>query len=62
MLKNTSGRQGNSGYGHAVLRQTDPRFIVQMEFANKYVKDDPIINIVNNLYEIVPPILGNIAD
>lgn len=49
------------GYGHAVLRKTDPRFLVQMEFANKYIKDDHIINIVNNLYEVVPPILGNIG-
>jgi len=49
------------GYGHAVLRQTDPRFIVQMEFANRYIKDDPIIDIVNNLYEVVPPILGSIG-
>jgi citrate synthase len=49
------------GYGHAVLRKTDPRFLVQMEFAAKYIKDDPIINIVNNLYEVVPPILGSIG-
>jgi len=49
------------GYGHAVLRKTDPRFLVQMEFANKYIKNDPIINIVNNLYEVVPPILGDVG-
>ncbi|HNW50924.1 MAG TPA: citrate (Si)-synthase [Prolixibacteraceae bacterium] len=49
------------GYGHAVLRQTDPRFLVQMEFANKYIKNDPLINIVNNLYEVVPPILENVG-
>jgi citrate synthase len=49
------------GYGHAVLRKTDPRFIVQMEFANKYIKDDNLINIVNNLYEVVPPILGDVG-
>ncbi|MBN2805855.1 MAG: citrate (Si)-synthase [Prolixibacteraceae bacterium] len=49
------------GYGHAVLRKTDPRFTAQMEFANKYIKNDPLINTVNNLYEVVPPILGNIG-
>ena len=49
------------GYGHAVLRQTDPRFTAQMEFANKYIKNDHLINTVNNLYEVVPPILGNIG-
>lgn len=49
------------GYGHAVLRQTDPRFTAQMEFANKYIKNDSLINTVNNLYEVVPPILGNVG-
>lgn len=45
------------GYGHAVLRQTDPRFTAQQEFAKKYIKDDKLINIVNALHRIVPPIL-----
>lgn len=45
------------GYGHAVLRQTDPRFTAQQEFANKYVKEDKLINVVNTLYRVVPPIL-----
>lgn len=45
------------GYGHAVLRQTDPRFTAQQEFAEKYVKDDKLITIVNTLSKIVPPIL-----
>lgn len=49
------------GYGHAVLRTTDPRFTAQKEFAEKYIKSDKLINIVNNLYEVVPPILGNIG-
>lgn len=49
------------GYGHAVLRKTDPRFTAQMEFAEKYIKNDKLINIVNNLYEVVPPILGDIG-
>ena len=49
------------GYGHAVLRVTDPRFTAQKEFADKYIKDDKLINLVNNLYEVVPPILGSIG-
>ncbi len=49
------------GYGHAVLRQTDPRFTAQKEFADKYIKNDNIINTVNKLYEVVPPILGSIG-
>lgn len=46
------------GYGHAVLRKTDPRFTAQEDFANKYIKDDKIVNLVNQLYRVVPPILG----
>ena len=45
------------GYGHAVLRKTDPRLIAQMEFAKQYIKDDPIVNVVWKIYELVPPIL-----
>ncbi len=49
------------GYGHAVLRRTDPRFMAQKDFADKYIYDDKIIKVVNDLYEVVPPILGSIG-
>jgi citrate synthase len=49
------------GYGHAVLRVTDPRFTAQQQFAEKYIHDDHLINIVNMLYEIVPPILKSLG-
>jgi citrate synthase len=45
------------GYGHAVLRQTDPRFTAQMEFGKRYMPDDPLVNTVWKIYEVVPPIL-----
>ena len=45
------------GYGHAVLRKTDPRFIAQMEFAKRHCPDDPTIKTVWNIYEVAPPIL-----
>jgi citrate synthase len=45
------------GYGHAVLRKTDPRFTAQMEFAKKHCPDDPIVQTVWNVYEVAPPIL-----
>ncbi len=45
------------GFGHAVLRKTDPRYQVQREFALKYMKDDLLFKYVNLLYEVVPPIL-----
>lgn len=49
------------GYGHAVLRKTDPRFTAQQDFADKYIKNDNMINLANQLYRIVPPILGEIG-
>jgi citrate synthase len=49
------------GYGHAVLRKTDPRFEAQREFAGKYCQGDNFIQIVNDLYEVVPPILGSLG-
>jgi len=45
------------GYGHAVLRRTDPRYVAQREFALKHLPDDEIFKIVSDLYEVVPPIL-----
>lgn len=49
------------GYGHAVLRKTDPRFTAQQDFANKYIKQDNMIDLANQLYRIVPPILSTIG-
>jgi citrate synthase len=49
------------GYGHAVLRQTDPRFIAQMEFGKQYMPDDPLVNTVWKIYEVVPPILQSLG-
>jgi citrate synthase len=45
------------GYGHAVLRQTDPRYTAQREFALKYLPDDPVFKTVSNVFEIVPDVL-----
>ncbi len=45
------------GYGHAVLRITDPRYDAQKEFAEKFIKEDNLVNIVNKLYKVVPPLL-----
>jgi len=45
------------GYGHAVLRKTDPRYQAQREFCLKHLPDDPIFAYVNVLYEVVPDIL-----
>ncbi len=45
------------GFGHAVLRITDPRYMIQREFALKHMAEDPIFKYVDLLYRIVPPIL-----
>ena len=45
------------GYGHAVLRKTDPRFEAQMAFGKKHMPDDPLVQTVWNIYDTVPPIL-----
>lgn len=49
------------GYGHAVLRKTDPRFTAQMEFGKKHLQDDPLVKTVWNIYESVPPILQSLG-
>src|SRR5579863_7900164 len=49
------------GYGHAVLRKTDPRFTAQQEFAKKHLADDPLVQTVWNVYETVPPILQSLG-
>uniref|UniRef100_A0A183BRX8 Citrate synthase n=1 Tax=Globodera pallida TaxID=36090 RepID=A0A183BRX8_GLOPA len=45
------------GYGHAVLRKTDPRYTCQREFALKHLPDDPMFKLVSTLYEVTPNIL-----
>lgn len=49
------------GYGHAVLRKTDPRFEAQMEFGKKHMPDDKLVNTVWNIYATVPPILQSLG-
>jgi citrate synthase len=45
------------GFGHAVLRKTDPRYSAQREFCLKHLPDDIIFKYVDVLYQVVPPIL-----
>lgn len=45
------------GYGHAVLRKTDPRYKAQRDFCLKHLPDDKIFQYVSTLYEVVPDIL-----
>lgn len=45
------------GYGHAVLRKTDPRYQIQRDFALTHMVDDPLFKYTDILYKVVPPIL-----
>lgn len=45
------------GYGHAVLRKTDPRYTAQRDFCLKHLPDDLIFKYVDVLYKVVPDIL-----
>jgi len=45
------------GYGHAVLRKTDPRYIAQMEFCQKHLPNDPLFKLVHMIYKVAPGVL-----
>ncbi|TIC36504.1 citrate synthase [Wallemia mellicola] len=51
------GGQVVPGYGHAVLRKTDPRYQAQREFALKHLKGDKNFKLVDQIYNIVPGVL-----
>ncbi|MCL5027875.1 MAG: citrate (Si)-synthase [Bacteroidetes bacterium] len=42
------------GYGHAVLRVTDPRFDAFLSFGKKHFPNDPVFLTVSRLFDIVP--------
>jgi len=52
-----SGGKVVPGYGHAVLRKTDPRYTAQREFALKHMPDDDIFKVVSMVFEVTPDIL-----
>jgi len=45
------------GYGHAVLRKTDPRYMAQREFCLKHLPDDPLFKLVSLIFEVAPDVL-----
>ncbi|PLX91806.1 MAG: type I citrate synthase [Desulfuromonas sp.] len=47
------------GYGHAVLRKTDPRYTSQREFClnTPGLKEDPLFQLVAMIYEVAPDVL-----
>ncbi len=48
------------GYGHAVLRVTDPRFTAFIGFGRENCMDDPVVQTVSRVFEVVPEVLKQI--
>lgn len=46
------------GYGHAVLRKTDPRYTCQREFCQKNLSDDPYFLLTSKCFRIIPEVLA----
>jgi citrate synthase len=49
------------GYGHAVLRKTDPRFTAQLEFGKKFLPDDELLKLVILVSDVVPGVLQQLG-
>lgn len=49
------------GYGHAVLRNTDPRFLHLKEFAERNIKDDYLCKLASKCFETVPDLLSKVG-
>lgn len=48
------------GYGHAVLRITDPRYDAFLAFGKKYMAEDPVFQTVAKVFEVVPNVLKQV--
>ena len=45
------------GYGHAVLRCPDPRFVAFRNFGKDYCADDDVFKTVSKVFDIIPDVL-----
>jgi len=45
------------GFGHAVLRNTDPRYTLEHEFAKKNLPNDPTFKLADACLQAIPPVL-----
>ncbi len=50
------------GYGHAVLRVTDPRYAGFLEFGRKHIADDPVFLTVSRVFDVVPKVLEEYSE
>jgi len=45
------------GYGHAVLRVPDPRYMAQMKFAKERFPQDELVRLADMVFDVVPAVL-----
>lgn len=45
------------GYGHGVLRKTDPRFSTLLDFGKEHLKGDELFQLASMVYDLVPEVL-----
>jgi len=45
------------GYGHAVLRVPDPRFMAQLQFAKAHFPQDDLVRLAEMVFDVVPTVL-----
>ena len=50
------------GYGHAVLRVTDPRFAGFNQFGHEYMPEDPVFQTVDRVFKVVPKVLEEYSE
>lgn len=49
------------GYGHAVLREPDPRFTAQKTFAKSNITGSEIVNVVWDCFDVIPEVLKGLG-
>ncbi|HEY3345028.1 MAG TPA: citrate (Si)-synthase [Anaerolineaceae bacterium] len=49
------------GYGHAVLRRTDPRFTALLAFGKQHTAEDELFKLVEMNYQVLPGILKQLG-
>ena len=50
------------GYGHAVLRVTDPRFAGFLEFGREHLPEDPVFLTVDRVFRTIPKVLEEYSE
>jgi citrate synthase len=45
------------GYGHAVLREVDPRYTIQVAIGEKFLPNNELFKLVKQCLKVIPPIL-----